>query len=127
MRTTFGKLILAPAILAAAVFAASSASAETVKVPFNFTAAGKVWPAGTYTLQKDSRGSLVTLCSKDSSQSITYLIGPGEPNPQDNKVTLRFDQAGPYHALRDIQFGAEITSRLDKNDRNADDLRASGR
>jgi hypothetical protein len=129
MRITFGKLVLAPAILAAAALAATAASAETLKVPFSFTAAGKVWPAGEYTVLKDSRGGQVTMRSKDSLHSITFLIGPGEPDPNDRHVTLRFDENGDYHALRDIQYGSKITSRLDKNNRNMEmeEIRSSGR
>jgi hypothetical protein len=129
MRINFGKLVLAPAILAAAALAATAASAETLKVPFSFTAAGKVWPAGEYTVLKDSRGGQVTMRNKETMRSITFLVGPGEPDPTDRHVTLRFDENGDYHALRDIQYGSKITSRLDKNNRNMEmeEIRSSGR
>jgi hypothetical protein len=127
MRITLGKLVLAPAILAAAVFAATSASAETVNVPFSFTAAGKVWPAGQYSVLKDMRDNIVTLRTEDAAHSISFLLGPGEPDPGSMDVALRFDALGDYHALRDIQYRSEITGRLDKKMRHAEELRASGR
>ena len=42
MKSIFSKFVLAPAVLAAAALAANSAMAETVKVPFSFTAGDKV-------------------------------------------------------------------------------------
>ena len=50
MKSIFSKFVLAPAVLAAAALAANSAIAETVKIPFNFTAGNKVLPAGDYTI-----------------------------------------------------------------------------
>jgi len=128
MRSILGKLILAPAILAAAAFAANSAMAESnVKVPFSFTAAGKVWPAGTYTIEKDMLAGTVTLKSAVSSESFTYLLGPGDPNPTDEHITLRFDSAGGTHALRSVQYGPQITAQLDRPSRHEANMAASGR
>ena len=112
MRSIFGKLILAPVVMAAAALATTSASAETsAKVPFNFTVAGSSMPAGDYSIQKDSTGNTVTLRNKATAQSYTFLIGPGDAAPTDSNVTLKFDEFGAGHALRSIQYGAQVTSR----------------
>jgi hypothetical protein len=102
--------------MAAAALATNTAMAETlVKVPFSFTVAGKNCPAGLYSVQWEStHGSLVTLKSKEVPQSFTWVVGPGDPAPGDTAVVLRFDELGENHALRSVQYGSQITSRLDK-------------
>jgi hypothetical protein len=127
MRFTLGKLVLAPAVLAAVAMASTVANASTVNVPFSFAAAGHVWPAGTYTVQKDLIQDIVTLKSNDSGLSFSSLLGPGEPSPYDTNVTLEFDQFGTSHALRTIQYGPQITRRLDRKVANSERIRASGR
>jgi hypothetical protein len=128
MRSIFGKLVLAPAILAAAALASNTAMAENnVKVPFSFTAAGKVWPAGDYSIQRDSAGSSVTLKSKVSSQAFTFLVGPGEPSPTEKKITLNFDALNGTHALRTVQYGPEISGQLDRQPKHSTSMATSGR
>lgn len=128
MRSILGKLILAPVVMAAVALAANTASAETaVKVPFNFTVAGNSFPAGAYTLQKDVRGDTVTLKNKNTAQSYTFLIGPGDAAPTDSNVTLKFDEVGAGHALRSIQYGAQITGRLDRGAFESEHMTSSGR
>ena len=110
MRFTLKSTILTPMLLAAAVFTATSAMAEShVNVPFSFKADGKSYPAGSYTVR--SAGDFVKLDS--ASQSLTWVIHPGDPSPTDKRVILKFDQAGTDHVLRSIQFGNMTTSRLD--------------
>ena len=110
------KFVLASAVLAAAALAANVASAETtIKVPFSFTAAGKVCPAGYYVVQRDSgNGNFITLSHKGYSESFTWVVGPGEPAPTDSKIALKFDHVGDAHILQSVQYGTVITSRLDK-------------
>jgi hypothetical protein len=128
MRSILGKLVLAPVVMAAAALATNSAMAESnLKVPFSFTAAGKVWPAGTYAVEKDLNGDMVTVRSKDTSLSFTCLIGPGEPDPNDSHVTLKFDEVGSNHALRSVQYESQITSRLDRNASKSEHMIATGR
>lgn len=118
MRFILHNLILAPAIVAAAALVTNSAMAETtLKVPFSFTVEGKYCPAGLYSVVQDNTGSFVTLLSKNSPQSFTWVIGPGSPNPNDQKIAMRFDHSGQTHALQSIQVGSMITSRLDKKTR----------
>ena len=115
MKSIFSKFVLAPAVLAAVALAAASAKAEvTVKVPFNFTADGKICPAGYYTVRHDDHGSFVTLRSKTSSQNFTWVVGPGLAPPDNRKITLKFDEIGSGHVLQSVQYGALSTARLDK-------------
>ena len=115
MKSILSKFVLAPAILAAAALATSSATAETtVKVPFKFTAAGQVCPAGYYTVKHDQTGNFVTLTSKEAGKSFTWVVGPGAPEPNDGRIALKFDQMGGTHLLQSIQYGPLVTSRLDK-------------
>jgi len=114
MKFILSKFVLAPAVLAAAALTATSAMAaeSTIKVPFNFTADGKVCPAGVYVVQKDA--NFVTLVHKGYGESFTWVVGPGSAEPTDTKVALNFDTLGKTHVLQSIQFGPVITSRLDK-------------
>ncbi|HEV2448302.1 MAG TPA: hypothetical protein VGS58_20360 [Candidatus Sulfopaludibacter sp.] len=115
MKSILSKFVLAPAVLAAAVLATSSAKAETtIKVPFNFTAAGQVCPAGYYTVTRNDNTNFVTLSRKGTAQSFTYVIGPGAPGPNDTKIALKFDNLAGTHVLQSIQYGSRETSRLDK-------------
>jgi hypothetical protein len=115
MRSMIRNFVLAPAIIAAAAFTATTAMASTtVKVPFSFTAAGKTCPAGIYSVQQDLSHSLVTLKSYDASHSFSWTLNPGDPNPTDTGVTLKFDEFGESHVLQSVRFGSLITPRLDK-------------
>ena len=115
MKSILTKFVLAPVVLAAAAVITTSAMAETtVKVPFKFTAAGQVCPAGYYTLKHDDGRNFVTLTNKDSAKSFTYVLGPGAADPADNRIALKFDDLGGTHVLQSIQYGPLVTSRLDK-------------
>ena len=114
MQTTSRYLTLALAFLATAALATTSAKAETtVKVPFNFTVAGKSMPAGQYILHHDATLDTITLRAKDSSKSYTWVAGPGAVDPTDNHVGMQFDQLGDVHVLRSIHYGSQTTNRLD--------------
>ena len=113
MGSTLRNFVLAPAAMAAAALATNTAMAETLKVPFTFTVDGKDFPAGLYSVRQSSH-NLVTLISKDASQSFTWVVAPGDPAPTDTAVTLRFSELGETHALRSVQYGPLITPRLDK-------------
>jgi hypothetical protein len=125
MGSIFRNFVLAPAVIAAAALATNTAMAETtVKVPFSFTVAGKNCPAGLYSIQWEStHGNLVTLKSKEVPQSFTWVVGPGDPTPGDTAVVLRFDELGEMHALRSVQYGSQITSRLDKKANQAEHVK----
>ncbi len=94
MGSILRNFVLAPAAMAAAALATNTAMAETLKVPFTFTVDGKDFPAGLYSVQRQSSQNLVTLISKDASQSFTWVVAPGDPAPTDTAVTLRFSELG---------------------------------
>jgi hypothetical protein len=117
MRFNLRNLVLATAAIT--TLAASAAMAETtLKVPFSFTVAGKNCPAGTYSVDKNNIGTLVTLKSKDAPESFTWAIAPGDPLPTDTRVVLSFDAIGQTRMLRSVQYGPMITNNLDKNRTN---------
>jgi hypothetical protein len=116
MKSIFSKFVLAPVALAAIALVANTATAEsTLKVPFSFTAGGKICPAGLYTVSHDSNSNFITLTRKGSSEAFTYVAGAGVEDPNARKVALKFDEVGGAHVLQSIQYGSVITSRLDKN------------
>jgi len=120
MRINLHSLVLAPAILAATVFSAQPALAATtyqVHVPFEFVASGKTLPAGDYMVRQTDRSHTVAL--EGHSAALLWLLGPGEPNPKDNRVILTFDRIGENHRLRTVQVGPMITNRLDKKYANS--------
>jgi hypothetical protein len=114
MRSILQNVILASAIATTALATNSAMAASTVNVPFNFTAAGKTLPAGKYLVTHDSTGSFVTLETVDASRSLTWVLCPGQAQPTDSKIVLRFDDEANTHVLQSIQFGPMITQRLDK-------------
>jgi len=116
MRSPIHTLVMGPVLLAALAFTANSARAATttLNVPFSFTAGGKICPAGAYIVQRDFDGNRVMLKSKDATRVFSWIAGAGVTDPSENHVVLKFDEAGQGHALRSIQYGSIVTSRLDR-------------
>jgi hypothetical protein len=119
MRITTRAVILATASLCAtAAFAADKA---VVNVPFNFVSKGESFPAGQYIATLDSNDSVLALTSATNPRvSAHWTAGPADFNPSDEKLTLKFDDQGDSHALRTVQLGPRITSRLDAPARHHD-------
>lgn len=115
---SISKMLMVPAFAAAAALATFSAQAENIKVPFNFTAAGKLFPAGTYTVQASLYNNMVSLQSADGSRNFSWIVGPGDPSPSDRRVVLQFDRTDEAPMLRTIQYHGQITTRLDRNARH---------
>ena len=112
MQSTLRTIVLAPVVLAAVAFTANSAMAETkLNVPFSFTVHGKTCPAGQYSVIPDKTGGAVKL--QGVSEGITFLIHPGDPTPNDQRIVLKFDEIGSDYFLRTVQYRDQITSRLD--------------
>ena len=123
MRSILGKLFLAPVVLAAAAFTATTAKADaTVKVPFNFTVAGKNCPAGYYTVKQDLVHNMVTLQSKNAPRTFSWFLNPADDVAPSSKVTLRFNELGESHSLQLVQYGSRVTSRLDKKNRHSEHI-----
>ncbi|HEX8810654.1 MAG TPA: hypothetical protein VF742_01555 [Terracidiphilus sp.] len=114
MRITLRSLFLALAVLAAAALTTQTASAASVRVPFNFEINGKTLPAGTYSVNRDLNGSFVILESEDCKIAYTWYALRGDSIPSDHNVILRFDEYGSEYALQSVQFNSLITPRLDK-------------
>lgn len=113
MRSTFFKLFLVPAMAVAAALVSQPAHADSlVNVPFNFSAMGKAFPAGSYVVERDSRGAFVSLRSKDASKRVTSVLGPGSPQPGDLRIILRFETDGESYTLKTIQYHGMTTAPL---------------
>lgn len=120
MRFNLHSLVLAPAVLAAAAFTVQPALAAPtyqVHVPFDFVASGKTLPAGDYMVRQGQNLHTVALQGKASTMS--WFVGPGSPNPVDQRVVLTFDKIGQNHMLRTVQLGPMVTNRLDKKYANS--------
>jgi hypothetical protein len=116
MRFNLRSIILTSAVVAAAALATNSAMAEAiVNVPFNFKVAGKVCPAGRYSVQRDQAHNLITLISKSAPVGFSWMLNPGDDSRADSRVTLRFDQQDQNFFLESVQYGQLTTHRLDKN------------
>ncbi len=113
MRIMAHKFFLAPVLLAAAALTTTTAQAEKINVPFSFTVAGHTMLPGYYTVDRESSSNMVTFKSADGSKTYSWILGPGEPAPGDTKVALKFDSK--TLALRSIQYGSLVTSRLDRD------------
>jgi len=112
MRNKFPTLILALAVMAAAALAINPAFAETktLNVPFDFAVAGKVLPAGPYTVQRDNGSSFLRLRGAAPSVLYTWVATPSALNS--SRVVMRFDALGDTHILRSVQYGALVTPPL---------------
>jgi hypothetical protein len=115
MRITLRSLVLALAVLATAAFTTNTASAATVRVPFNFSINGKVLPAGNYNVTRDLKGEFVTLQSEDFKTAYSWYALRGGEDQSGHPVTLRFDESDGQYALRDVRYNSLTTPRLDKH------------
>ena len=121
MRINLPKFFLASAVMAAAALTTNTAMAEKhLKVPFDFTVAGKTWPAGMYQVEKEPSSSLVTLKSVDAKKSITFVARPGDAAPNDHRVILKFDNIGDTRALRTLQYESFTSPQFDKEKKHAE-------
>lgn len=112
------------ALLAAIAFCATTAFAANkavVNIPFSFESQGQVFPAGQYTATLDLNHNVLALNSvTNTAFSAHWLAGPADSNPNNEKLTLKFDDLGSRHVLRTVQLGPRITSRLDARSRDSE-------
>jgi hypothetical protein len=110
MRITVRTQVLALALLALAALAPIAVKAQSrLDVPFNFVVAGKVLPAGTYSMTENRAIGLVSLTGE--GREISWMangIGPASAT-----ASLTFDHEGDTYFLRTMRFGRLITPRLD--------------
>jgi hypothetical protein len=119
MRILTRSIFLAAASLCAtAAFAANQAK---VDIPFNFVSQGHMYPAGRYVATLDANHNVLALSSLSNTRiSARWVAGPADYNPNDEKLTLKFDDLGDGYSLRTVQLGPRITSRLDAPARHHD-------
>ena len=122
MKFKFTTLVLATAALATAALTINTAGAEAnkVNVPFSFKVAGKVLPAGEYSVERDRNGNFIKLQGKDPAQLVIVVASA---MAADGKlVSLKFDTQNNEHVLETIQYGHMISSRLDKGSKSHEDV-----
>jgi hypothetical protein len=108
MRFTLCKILLLPALAAATGFASQSARAESVNVPFEFTAHGHSFPSGTYAVEQSPSRHTVTLHAIKGHAAITWMMGAG-PESSDARVVLQFGQIGGTHVLKSVSYGHQFS------------------
>lgn len=118
MRIMIRTVFLATASLCAtAAFAANQTA--TVNIPFNFVSHGETYPAGKYVASLDQNHNVIALNNATNTRvSAHWIAGPADTNPNDEKLTLKFDDSGNNHYLQSVQLGPRITSRLDAPSRH---------
>jgi len=123
------KFFLLPALAAAAALLSHPAQAERVTVPFAFTALDHSFPPGVYDVEENLNKNSVTVHCEGGPESFTWIMGPGDPAPGDQHITLRFiESANGKHVLESVQYRDQITSKLSKHhDRKAGAEMAGGR
>lgn len=113
MKALILKTFLLSSVIATAMTPAFGEAQHTLRVPFSFKIGRTLYPAGSYTVERGSRGSFVTLMDSGNRDLYQWVIAPGDPAPTDSRIVLRFDELGGNHYLRSVQCGSLITDRLD--------------
>jgi hypothetical protein len=112
MRITVHSQILASAVLALAALATHPVMAQSrLNVPFSFVAAGKIYPAGAYTVTRDRNFGTVVLHGENGG--VSSLANPSGDAKDNTKISLKFDRIGRFYYLRTMQAGQLVTPRLD--------------
>jgi hypothetical protein len=112
MQVNFKSIAVSSVVFCAT--AAFSANQAKVNVPFNFTAEGHSYPAGSYEVDLDANHNIVTMASKaDTTKHISWTVGPAEA--ANTPAVIKFDHVGADYDLKTIQIGEHVTPVLDKN------------
>jgi hypothetical protein len=93
-------------VLAMIVFAGLGATAHAeeegsiiAQIPFEFVAAGKTLPAGTYTVSRGSSGSELLISSRDNGVFVIPVVL--DSTPVDNPL-VTFDKVSDTYLLREV-------------------------
>ena len=121
MRLSLHSLVLTPVLAVAAMAAPQSASAARLHAPFAFSVSGQTLPAGDYSVSRALSGNMVVLTSPNSDKTFTWVLVPGDPEPDSTRIVMRFDETESGYALRNIQYDAGITRTLDGKSRQTED------
>jgi hypothetical protein len=110
-------------ILLAATFGSAQSQKVSSKIPFEFTAAGKVLPAGQYEVKYDAERSLVIIKSSEKGPVVnmpilTMLAGAMHTTPNDSHIV--FDKIGNKYFLSEIWIpgmdGIDLLSTKEKHE-----------
>jgi hypothetical protein len=93
-------------VLAMIVFAGLSGTAHAEEegsiiahIPFEFVAAGKTLPAGTYTVSRESSGSELLISGRDNGVFVIPVLK--DDTPVDNSL-VTFDKVSGTYLLREV-------------------------
>jgi hypothetical protein len=92
-------------VLAMIVFAGLGATARAeegtvvAKIPFEFVAAGKTLPAGTYTVSRGSSGSELLISSRDNGVFVIPVVQDSTPV---DAPLVSFDKVSGAYFLREV-------------------------
>jgi hypothetical protein len=101
------------AFFAVAAFAVAARAQEVdqliVKIPYEFVAAGKTLPAGTYTVRRinDRDVNELSLTSFENRTGVLLSSTVVEPNG-DDKPALTFETVGDQHILSKIETADHV-------------------
>ena len=116
-------------LLAAALGLAQSSHKVQAKIPHDFTAVGKVLPAGEYTFVYDAAKRVVTIRSTEKGAVgmmpiVTLLSGAIHSSPSDSHVV--FDKIGNNYFLSEIWIpgidGVSLLSTREKHEHEVLDV-----
>jgi hypothetical protein len=114
MKNIVRNFFVATAVVAAIAFTSTVAHADSnVKIPFEFKVGTRTLPAGDYVIKQSPNHSMVQLISRDGKQSFTWVLRPGDPDPNSTAVKLTFDVNGTTDWLHSIDYGAATTPVID--------------
>lgn len=81
------------ALLLSAFALSGFAETVTIRVPFEFSAAGKTLPAGEYRFQEESPGVMVIVGTAPGSSMLTLTRGSGDLSPAKAGLTFSATKA----------------------------------
>ena len=108
-----GYVRILSAVFALAAFGAAARAQAVdqliVNIPYEFVAAGKTLPAGTYTVRRIStiNNEELSLSSFENRTGV-LLVSSEIVQARDNKPTLTFEQVGDQHFLSKIETAEHI-------------------
>ena len=110
-------------VLLAVTFGLAQSRNVRAKIPFEFTVAGKVFPAGEYTFTYDARLRRVAVSDSDKRSVdyvsiVTFLAAAMHTTPDDSHVV--FDKIGNKHYLSELWIpgmdGLDLLSTKEKHE-----------
>lgn len=104
MKKQYATILLTFVLALCVVAGAQSRNDGAVDVPFEFQAAGKTLPAGTYRIGPLSANGLQGLMLSNYESRLGVYVLPNQfKSSQGTKVKLSFEQVGDQHVLSSIE------------------------